>query len=159
MKTIEEYLPEHPFFSGLPPDVIALLAGCAVNVHFPEDARLFSQGESADRFFVIRKGRIALEVHGPGDGGQAAVIDTADAGDVVGWAWLVPPYRWAFDARAAAPTSAIAFDAVCLRAKCSEDPAVGFALMQRVAKSLYQRMQEARIRLLDLYGSPHAAGS
>ncbi len=156
MRTIEEYLPEHAFFAGLPADVIGLLAGCAVNAHFAEGERLFRQGESADRFYVIRRGRVALEVRGPGDGPRAAVIDTADADDVVGWAWLVPPYRWAFDARAVAPTSVIAFDAVCLRAKCANDPAVGYALMQRVATSLYGRMQEARIRLLDLYGNPHA---
>ena len=154
MRTIEQYLPEHPFFAGLPASTIALLAGCAVNTHFAQGARLFSQGESADRFYVISSGRVALEVHTPGGTGDA-VIDTADEGDVVGWSWLVPPYRWAFDARAAVPTSAVAFDAVCLRAKCAADPALGYALMQRVNQSLYERLQGARIRLLDLYGTPH----
>ncbi len=155
MKTIAQYLPDHPFFAGLTPDIVDLLAGCAVNAHFAEGQHLFRQGEAADRFYVIRHGRVALEVHAPGNG--AAVIDTADADEVVGWAWLVPPYRWAFDARAATATSVISFDAVCLRAKCAQDPAVGYALMQRVAQSMYARMQEARIRLLDLYGPPNAA--
>ena len=156
MKTIEQYLPEHPFFAGLDPSIISFLAGCAINTHFAAGDRLFREGEAADRFYVIRKGRVAVEVHVPGDGPQGVVVDTADEGDVVGWAWLVPPYRWAFDARAAAPTSAIAFDAVCLRAKCAADPAVGYALMQRASRSMYERMQGARIRLLDLYGTRHA---
>jgi CRP/FNR family transcriptional regulator, cyclic AMP receptor protein len=75
----------------------------------------------------------------------------------VGWSWLVPPYRWVFDARAVAPTSAMAFDAVCLRGKCDADPALGFDLMQRVARVMYERLQAARVRLLDLYGAPHGA--
>lgn len=157
MMTIAQYLPEHPFFAGLAPDVIDLLAGCAVNTHFAAGKSLFRQGESADRFYVIREGRVALGVHAPGMEAHAAVIDTADAGDVVGWAWLVPPYRWAFDARAVEDTRAISLDAVCLRTKCADDPSLGYALMQRVAQSMYERMQEARIRLLDLYGTPHAS--
>ena len=156
MATIEEYLTGLPFFAGLEPYAIAVLAGCAVNTRFDEGARLFHEGEHADRFYVIRRGRVALEVHAPEDGAGAVVIDTLDEGDVVGWAWLVPPYRWAFDARAAVPTSAIAFDAACLRAKCAADPALGYALMQRVSQSMYERLQGARIRLLDLYGGPRA---
>jgi CRP/FNR family cyclic AMP-dependent transcriptional regulator len=156
MTTIEEYLPGLPFFAGLEPYAIVLLAGCAVNTHFDEGDRLFNEGEQADRFYVIRRGRVALEVHAPEAGAGGIVLDTADEGDVVGWSWLVPPYRWAFDARAVAPTSAIAFDAACLRAKCAADPALGYALMQRVNQSMYQRLQAARIRLLDLYGAPRA---
>ena len=49
--------------------------------------------------------------------------------------------------------SVVAFDASCLRGKCDEDPALGYALMQRVAQVMYRRLQAARVRLLDLYGA------
>ena len=55
-------------------------------------------------------------------------IDTLHAGDVLGWAWLFPPYRWHFDADALDDIHAVVFDAVCLRAKCAADPALGFDL-------------------------------
>ena len=55
-------------------------------------------------------------------GGGTLVIETLDEGDVVGWSWLVPPYRWAFDARALDLTRAVAFDGACLRGKCDDDP-------------------------------------
>ncbi|MGB8651448.1 MAG: cyclic nucleotide-binding domain-containing protein [Mycobacteriales bacterium] len=151
MRTIVEELPEHPFFAGLDDAAIALLAGCAVNVHFGPGELLFREGEAADRFFVLRRGRVAIEVHSPTGG---IVLDTADDGDVVGWSWLVPPHRWVFDARAVTSTSALALDAVCLRGKCDSDPALGYALMQRVSGVMYERLQAARIRLLDLYGGP-----
>ena len=151
MQTITEYLPHHPFFAGLDESVVALLAGCAVNAHFRPGQHLFHEGEPADTFYVVRHGRISLEVHSPA--GPSVVVDSAHADDVVGWSWLVPPYRWLFDARATEETSAIAFDGACLRGKCEADPAIGYALLQRVVQVMSARLQSARVRLLDLYGA------
>src|SRR5450756_2797700 len=80
-----------------------------------------------------------IQVHTPGGGG--VVLDTADDGGVVGWSWLVPPYRWMFDARASESTSAVAFDGACLRGKCENDPVVGYALMQRVTQVMFDRLE------------------
>jgi CRP-like cAMP-binding protein len=151
VQTITEYLPHHPFFAGLDESVLALLAGCAVNTHFRPGQHLFHEGEPADTFYVVRHGRISLEVRSPA--GPSVVVDSAHAGDVVGWSWLVPPYRWLFDARATEETSAISFDGACLRGKCEADPAVGYALLQRVVQVMSARLQSARVRLLDLYGA------
>lgn len=154
METLHELLMEHPFFAGLDDSTVNLIVGCASNVHYRPGEYLFHEGESADRFFVVRRGRVALDVHVPGQSEQ--VVDTVDEGDVVGWSWLIPPYRWFFDARAVHEVSAVSVDAACLRAKCEEDPALGYALMQRVTRVMYQRLQSARVRLLDLYGAGHA---
>ena len=104
MRTIAEYLPEHPFFAGLDESVAALVAGCAVNVHFRPGQHLFHEGEPADAFYVIRHGRVSIEVRTAA--GPSVVVDTVHDDDVVGWSWLVPPYRWRFDARATEETSA-----------------------------------------------------
>jgi CRP/FNR family cyclic AMP-dependent transcriptional regulator len=150
MRSIEEYLPDHPFFSGLEPDDLALLAGCATNVSIAAGEYLFREGEPANQFFVVRRGRVALQVHGPAAG--TMTVDTADAGDVVGWSWLVPPYIWLFDARAVEPTGAVSFDGVCLREKCEQDPRLGYELMKLVSQVMLSRLTAARVRLLDLYG-------
>lgn len=147
--TIEQYLPHHPFLAGLDEDVLALLARCATLVHFRPGTYLFQEGEPADAFYVLRTGRVALETR---LGTGPRVLDTADADDVVGWSWLVPPYRWTFDARAVTDTSAVAFDGACLRARCEEDPALGYALLSRVVHVMSTRLHSARVRLLDLYG-------
>jgi len=151
MRSIEQYLQDHPFFAGLDAADLALVAGCATNVSLAAGEFLFHQGEPADRFFVVRRGRVAIEVHAPAAG--TLVIDTADAGDVVGWSWLVPPYSWQFDARAVAATGAVAFDGRCLRGKCEEDPRLGYEFMQRVTRVMFERLVAARVRLLDLYGA------
>lgn len=152
MRTLVEYLPEHPFFAGLDPAAMRLVVGCAQNIHVPQGQILFRAGEPANTFFVVRRGRVSLEVHDPSRG--TLTVDSLEAGDVVGWSWLMPPYRWMLDARASSTVSAVALDGACLRRKCDEDPALGYALMQRIAGTMYVRLQDARFRLLDLYGSP-----
>jgi CRP-like cAMP-binding protein len=157
MRTIEQYLPDHPFFAGVDPSALALVAGCATNVSFAAGEFLFRAGESADHFFVVRRGRVAIEVHGPGAG--TIVVDTADAGGVLGWSWLVPPYRWLFDARAVEATGAVAFDGQCLRTRCEQDPRLGYDLMKLVTQVMFGRLVAARVALLDLYGTTGTTGT
>jgi CRP-like cAMP-binding protein len=152
MTTVRELLAEHRLFAGLDDDVLDLIAGCAVNVHVGRDEVLFRTGDPADRCYLIRRGRVALELIGTG--GDRLTVDTVDPGEVAGLSWLVPPYRWYLDARAVEPTSAVALDAACLRAKCDADARLGYLLLQRLASAMYERMQAARVRLVDVYGVP-----
>ena len=150
MRRLDEILAELPFFSGLGDERLALLAGCARNVGFDGGAVIFREGDPADEFFVLRSGTLALETFVPARGGMT--IETIEAGEVVGWSWLFPPYRWHFDARALTPVRATSFDGACLRGKCDADPALGYDLMQRFAQVMVQRLQWTRLRLLDVYG-------
>jgi CRP-like cAMP-binding protein len=150
MDTIETVLRGAPVFEGMPPDELSLVAGCASNVRFDQGAVLFREGDSADTFFLVRHGAVALELFVPARG--AVVIETIEAGEVIGWSWLFPPYRWHFDARALTQVRATAFDGACLRGKCEEDSGLGFDLMSRFAQILIERLQWTRLRLLDVYG-------
>jgi CRP-like cAMP-binding protein len=123
-------------------------------VHFAEGEFLFEEGHEANQFWVIRRGRVAMQLESPGQG--AIVTDTMDEGEVVGWSWLVPPYRFFADGRAVTPVSATALDGACLRGKCEADPELGYQLLKRVTSVMYQRLQSTRIRLLDLYGTERA---
>ena len=150
METIDSLLRAAPVFGGLPAEALGLIAGCGSNVHFDQGAVLFREGDQADTFFLVRHGSVALEMFVPARG--SAVIETLEAGEVVGWSWLFPPYRWHFDARALTQLRATAFDGACLRGKCDEDPALGYELMARFAQVLIERLQWTRLRLLDVYG-------
>jgi len=154
MQTMEEVLGSQPFFAGLNAGAMRLIAGCASNVHFAEGEFLFEEGHEANQFWVIRRGRVAMQLESPGQG--AIVTDTMDEGEVVGWSWLVPPYRFFADGRAVTPVSATALDGACLRGKCEADPELGYQLLKRVTSVMYQRLQSTRIRLLDLYGTEPA---
>ncbi|MEZ5170363.1 MAG: cyclic nucleotide-binding domain-containing protein [Acidimicrobiia bacterium] len=150
VRFIADLIGEAGVFDGLAAEDLDLVAGCAKNVQFPAGGLLLQEGEHADTFYLIRTGRVGLEVHVP-DGG-ALIIDTLGPGDVVGWSWLFPPYRWSYDARALEDTRTVAFDGACLRGKCDDDPRLGYALMQRFSRVMVSRLQATRLQLLDLYG-------
>ena len=152
---LERYLAGHPFFQGLADEYLELLAGCARNVVFEPGEIIFSQGAPADVFYLLRDGRVAIEI--PAPGGGRIVIDTLDGGDVLGASWLVAPFRWHFDARALDLTRAFALDAVCLRGKCDDDPVLGYDLMKRFAAIMQDRLHATRLRLTDMYGNPGRA--
>lgn len=150
MQTLESILAEHPFLKGLDPHHLQLIAGCASNVRFDAGRLIFREGEEADQFYIIRRGKVALEVFVPGRG--SITIQTIGEGDVLGWSWLFPPYHWHFDARALELTRAIAFDGKCLRTKCEDDHDLGYELVKRFTHIVMQRLQATRLQLLDVYG-------
>lgn len=154
ISTVADLVSAHPLLAGLPGDAVARVAGCARNVTFAPGELLLAEGEAADTLYLVRRGRVAIEVDSPGRG--AVVIETLDAGAAVGWSWLFQPYRSHFDARAVEPVGAIAVDAACLREKADADHALGHMLLGRVAQVLLDRLQATRMRLLDLYGSDGA---
>jgi CRP/FNR family cyclic AMP-dependent transcriptional regulator len=151
VNTVAELLRDAPFFRGLRSDWVALVAGCGSNVQFAAGELIFREGDAADSFYLLRHGSVALEAHVPASGDL--VIETIDAGDVLGWSWLFPPYRWHFDAHATTVVRATAFDGTCLRGKCDADPALGYELTSRFAQTLIERLQWTRLRLLDVYGN------
>jgi CRP/FNR family cyclic AMP-dependent transcriptional regulator len=150
MQTIEQLLDEAPALQKLAADHRATLVGCASNCVFAPGERIMREGDPADAFYVIREGTVALETEVPGRG--AVVLQTLHDGELLGWSWLVPPYRTAFDARSLGTTHAIALDGACLRGKCEADPALGYALLKILSTVFVGRLQDTRLRLLDLYG-------
>jgi CRP/FNR family transcriptional regulator, cyclic AMP receptor protein len=150
MKTMEVLVGELPAFVGLDPAHLELIAGCATNSRFAAGDYIFKEGDAADVFYAVRSGSVSLEIHVPAR--EAVILETLHDGDLLGWSWLFPPYRWSFDARAVEPVAAIAFDGACLRGKCDTDHDLGYELMRRIAQVIIERLQATRLRLLDVYG-------
>ena len=142
-----EMMRDHPFFSELPADLLAPLAKHAHSRTIAAGEVLFREGETADRFFLLHTGEIALDMEDP-DRGQLRV-DILGADAVLGWSWLFSPYRWHLTATALQRTVLVEFDAFRLRAYMSEQPAVGYELMHRFAALLFDRLQATRRRLSD----------
>lgn len=151
IETFEKILGEHPFFDNLEEPHLATIVGCTSNVKFDAGELIFREGAPADRFYVIRHGKAAVEIFVPGRG--AVSLDTVEEGEVLGWSWLFPPYKSHFDVRALTFVRALSLDGACLRAKCEKDPLLGFELMRRFNRVVVQRLEATRMQLLDLYGN------
>ncbi|MFI9645857.1 Crp/Fnr family transcriptional regulator [Streptomyces sp. NPDC052040] len=127
----------------------------AEQVSFPEGTRLFEEGRHADRFWIVRTGTVALDLHVPGR--RAAVIESLGHGELIGWSWHFTPHVWQLGAEATTPVRAWEFDAVTVRAMCDADSEFGRAIATWVGRVLAHRLHAARTRLLDLY-APYGSG-
>ncbi|AWI27455.1 MULTISPECIES: cyclic nucleotide-binding domain-containing protein [Streptomyces] len=135
--------------AALPAEHRGRLMALARDTAFPGATRIFEEGEEADRFWIIRSGTVALDVHVPGRG--PAVVETVGAGGLLGWSWLCPPRLWHLGAETREPVRAWEFEAAPVRDLCAHNPALGLALVTVVAETIGDRLRATRTRLLDLY--------
>jgi CRP-like cAMP-binding protein len=142
----------HQFTRGMTEDHLALLAGAARHVRLPARHRLFDEGGTADRLWLMQAGRVALDMHVPGRG--PVVIETLGMGDVIGWSWLYPPFQWQLGAVAMQPVQAFELDGRAVREMCAADPGFGYELTRRLLAVVTHRLQATRTRLLDLNAAP-----
>ncbi|HSP00801.1 MAG TPA: cyclic nucleotide-binding domain-containing protein [Thioalkalivibrio sp.] len=150
MNELLEILRDQAFFEGLREEYLRLVAADASLRTFRADEYLFREHEEARAFYLIRTGRVALESRLPGR--RSEIFMTLGHGDVLGWSWLMPPYRWHYSARALEETHTVHFDAPALHACMNRDPVLGYALFQRFAALIVQRLQAARLQAMDIYG-------
>lgn len=148
MKDLKFFLMQHPLLIDMSAEHVELIIGCASNVRFDTGQIIFREGQEANEFYLIRQGKIALEIGSPGHGHIG--IHTLTEGDILGWSWLIPPYHWQFDARALDLTLAIALDGRCLRNKCESDHELGYQLLKRFSHIVTQRLESTRLQILDM---------
>ena len=150
MENLEKILAEVELFEGMKPAHVRLLAECATEVHFEAGDIVGRVGGDADTFWVVREGRLALQLPAPGRGGVS--IATSSKGAVVGFSWLVPPYALQFDVRAVTPTVVIAIDAARLRARFPGDHELAYDLLSRFTRIMSDRIEAMSMQVLDVFG-------
>lgn len=151
MEDLESVLAAHPFFEGIEARHLPSITECATEARFRAGEMLFPAGGEADRFFLLREGKVVLSVAVPN--GEPITIQMLTAGDVLGWSWLLPPYRWTFDARAVQPTRVVVLDGGRLRTMIDANPALGCELLKRFTRIIAQRLQATRAELLEYHDS------
>lgn len=149
METLERIIAEHPFFASLDDAFMKLMVSCASNVRLKAGTYILKEGDSANTFYLIREGKVAVEVLAPQH--KPIIVSTLGQGEILGWSWLLPPFRWKFSARAMDDIRAIALDGKCLRGKCEENHDLGYEVLKRFAQIIEQRLEATRLQLLDVY--------
>ena len=146
--SLAEAIAAHRFVAKMKPEHLSRLVDVAMFKQFKVDEIIFREGDRANRFYLICQGKIALETSR--DNEAAPLIQMLCEDEVLGWAWLFPPYYWHFTARAVEPAKAIFFYGTRLREECDDDPAFGYDLMKRVAAVVIKRLQISRAQSLQL---------
>lgn len=160
MITMAALLGEQPFFDGMRPMHLERLSYYAKRRAFRPGSHIFHEGGHADRFWVVREGRVQLDTHLPGR--PDAVVETLGPGAVLGWSWLFPPHTWHFGATALDTIHTVELEGTGVFRLCREDPEIGYELTRRFMRVVVDRLQATRVRLIDVYSTDaervHLAG-
>jgi CRP-like cAMP-binding protein len=148
-ETLLALLHKHPFVDEFTEEHIDRLGSLASEVHFETDHVVFREGDEIHDFYLIVRGRVALELEAPG--GQLLRVHTLGPGDELGWSAILMGRGKHFQARALQPVDALAFDGLALLEACRQDKAFGYALMYRMLGVVSERLQATRLQLIDTY--------
>ena len=146
-QSITEYLSAHEFFSEFSDDVLKFLCECSSMREIKKGQILFRQGEHADKFYVVRSGRISLQM--PAIMGPPLEIQAVDEDQVLGWSWLISPYKWNFQTKAEDDSELLQFDGAAILARCEQEPKFGYELLKKFAGLMSVRLNAARQKMMD----------
>jgi CRP-like cAMP-binding protein len=143
---LEKILDEHPLFRGMKTQHLRTIGESATVVRFEPGNVVFEEGEPAHRFYLIRTGKVALQLLSYRI--EPFTLMTLEQGDIIGWSWLFPPYRWKFTAKALDVTQTISLDGRSVRVRCDEDHDLGYELMKRFAQIIENRVEALSVHLV-----------
>jgi CRP-like cAMP-binding protein len=146
---IEALLADHPDFHAFTATERARLAACAREERYASGTTIFNEDDVADSVFLLLEGDVAVQNALPGR--PPVIVETLHAGDMLGWAWLVPPFRRMSDALAQSDVRAVGLDAAGVRALCNAHPDMGYQLYQHWLPHLVERFRSQRLQILDIY--------
>ena len=146
-QALYDLIARQPFFMGLDIRQLRLLTDSALQMSFEPGQVILQEGSPANRFFLILKGKVALESEG--NDRSLILIQTLGPGDDLGWSWLFPPYHLHLSARALEPTETIFFYGTRLREQCEQDHDFGFALMKRITEVAIKCLRATQQRLIE----------
>ena len=87
IESLERVLREHALTQGLPEAQVRFIPGCAKNTRFGAGEYLFHEGDESNELYLVRSGRISLELDVPPRG--VVEIETVGPGGAeVGGGWF-----------------------------------------------------------------------
>ncbi len=146
LESLKTLIAAQPFFKGMKEEHLQTLAASATQTQFTSGQVIFHAGDLANRFYLIERGKVAVEIETRDD--EPILLQTLGPGRELGWSWILPPYHEQFTARALEATEAIFFHGTRLREQCEEDVYLGYEMMRRLAVVMLHRVQAMRCQLL-----------
>lgn len=145
-QNIKKLVADNEFFSRLAPEYMDFLADHAKIRTISDGEVLFQYGQKADHFYLIATGEVSVGV--TAIQGPALELQRLGPGEFIGWSWLIPPYKWSFQARVTAPGEVLEFDGAAVLAQCEQDSRFGYELLKRFSALMSERLDFARRRIM-----------
>jgi CRP-like cAMP-binding protein len=133
---------EPDLLKGLTAEEVQGALALGVSLSIRSGAELFHLGETADRIFIIQRGRLRLTLPMQVRGRvEEILVEETTTGQTLGWSALMPQYRFTLTATALVDTEVIALSRDALREYFSRYPNVGYVVSLNLAAVIGQRLQ------------------
>ncbi len=145
-----EWLKKTELFETLTePQLRGLLSRSSVKA-YNEGDKIFLQGEKASRLYFLIRGTIDLTVRAEGKV-DLMTSKIEKEGSVFGTAALMEPYQYNVTATCLKSSEVLILEAGPLRKAMQEDPAMGMEIMKKLATIYFNRLNELRSGVSNLF--------
>jgi len=139
------------------PSVREKLLGHSEPFQFAAGDVIFTEGAPSLYLYLVKSGRVAIEVHFPGWGRRE--ILSVGPGELFSWSALVEPRLETASARALEASEVLGIKGGVLMDLCREDPEFGFQLYRTLAEVITDRLVSTHRQLLEGAPWPQEASS
>ena len=133
------YLNQKDIFWAMPKDFVKEIMGISTTESHKRGELLFREGDPANVFYVLLKGRVKLSL---GETGQVVYI-VSHAGEAFGWSSLIGRQNFSASAECADPSKLLKFDKQKLQKILDKDPTNSLILFKRLAELLGNRLLQS----------------
>ncbi len=81
--------------------------------------------------------------------GPALEIQALGKNEVLGWSWLISPYKWNFQTKAEEDSELLQFDGAAILARCEQEPKFGYQLLKRFTVLMSVGLNAARQKMME----------
>ncbi len=148
-EALQKAIGELRFAAQLPAHILASLADASEPRSLGPRCSLFREGAENAELFLIRSGRVALEMNVLGRG--VVRLITLGPGEMVGWSALLDQGKMTTSAITLEEVEAIAISGEKLRVLSEQNAEFGFQLMRRMARALATRLVATRLQMIDMF--------
>ena len=130
------YLKQKDMFWAMNKDFVKSIMNIAESESYKEGDVLFQEGDPADNFFILLKGRVKLIL---GQTGQAVYV-VSSAGEAFGWSSLIGRDTYSATAICSVSAKLLKFERQKLQKAVEKDPINGIVFFKRIAELLGNRL-------------------
>jgi CRP-like cAMP-binding protein len=133
---------QHELLTGLSLSEIEQVMALGRTITVPSGGSLFKLGDSADRIFLLERGRIHLTLPMQVRGREEEIlVEEKSPGQTVGWSALIPPHRFTLSARAPLTTEVTALPREQLQQYLESSPRTAYKISSNLALVIGRRLQ------------------
>ena len=134
---------KHPFLHDLEDSYIYKIISISNIVTVSKGEILIKMGEYASKFYLLMNGLVEVKY-------EDISIQFIESGEVVGWSFLIYPYKWNFDVIVVKDSILISIDADKFKDLLNNDKVFEGIIYKKFFIIVANRLKNTRLKIIDL---------